>query len=41
MIDDYQLRIAELRAGLADDPDRSALLDELEAWADLVLDAAY
>jgi exodeoxyribonuclease-1 len=38
-VDDYQQRLAELRAESASAPDRLALLDALEAWADKIMDA--
>jgi exodeoxyribonuclease-1 len=40
-LDAYQERIAVLRAGTTlDSPQRLALLDELDAWSDLILDAS-
>jgi len=39
-VEDYQVRIAELRAEHADDAQCLSLLGALDAWADQVLDAA-
>jgi exodeoxyribonuclease-1 len=39
-LDGYQERIVELRRAHADDVDRLALLNELDAWADMVMDVA-
>ena len=39
-VDDYLGRIALLRPQYANDPSRLKLLDDLEAWADQILDAA-
>jgi len=38
-LDDYQQRLAELRAESAGTPNRLVLLDTLEAWADQIMDA--
>ena len=39
-VDDYQGRIAMLRPQHANDPRTLKLLDELEAWGDMILDAS-